>query len=109
MPVPTLLTDRIQPAWQALTPQQRTCWHWWAQVNPVTNDSGELRTLYGNQAHYRTNANLAIPTTPTLIHDPPTATRLVRAMFVVMPRVLGEDPPEVSFAVDEEVIEALAP
>ena len=35
--------------------------------------------------------------------------RLVRAMFVVMPRVLGEDPPEVSFAVDEQVVEALAP
>ena len=35
--------------------------------------------------------------------------RLVRAMFVVMSRVLGEDPPEVSFAVDEQVVEALAP
>jgi hypothetical protein len=30
-------------------------------------------------------------------------------MFVVMPGVLGEDPPEVSFAVDEQVVEALAP
>lgn len=35
--------------------------------------------------------------------------RLVRAMFVVMPRVFGEDPPKVSFAVDEQVVEALAP
>jgi hypothetical protein len=35
--------------------------------------------------------------------------RLVRAMFVVMPCVFGEDPPEVSFAVDEQVVEALAP
>jgi hypothetical protein len=35
--------------------------------------------------------------------------RLVRAMFVVMPRVLGQDPPEVPLAVDEQVVEALAP
>ena len=35
--------------------------------------------------------------------------RLVRAMFVVMPRVPGEDPPEVSFTVDQQVVEALAP
>ena len=35
--------------------------------------------------------------------------RLVRAMFVVMPRVLGEDPPEVSFAVDQQVVKALTP
>ncbi len=35
--------------------------------------------------------------------------RLVGAMFVVMPRVLGEDPPEVSFTVDQQVVEALAP
>jgi hypothetical protein len=30
-------------------------------------------------------------------------------MFVVMSRVLGEDLPEVSLAVDEQVIQALAP
>ena len=35
--------------------------------------------------------------------------RLVRAMFVVMPRVLGEDPPEVPFAGDQQLVEALAP
>ena len=35
--------------------------------------------------------------------------RLVGAMFVVMPRVLGEDPPEMSFAVDQQVVEALPP
>ena len=34
--------------------------------------------------------------------------RLVGAMLVVMPRVLGQDPPEVPFAVDQQVIEALA-
>jgi hypothetical protein len=35
--------------------------------------------------------------------------RLVRAMFVVMLRVLGQDPPQVPFAVDQQVVEALAP
>jgi hypothetical protein len=35
--------------------------------------------------------------------------RLAGAMFVVMPRVLGKDPPEVSFTVDQQVVEALAP
>jgi len=34
--------------------------------------------------------------------------RLVRAMFVVMLRVLGQDPPEVPFAIDQQVVEALA-
>jgi hypothetical protein len=34
--------------------------------------------------------------------------RLVRPMTVVMPRILGKDPPEVSFAVDHQVVEALA-
>jgi hypothetical protein len=34
--------------------------------------------------------------------------RLVRPMTVVMPRILGKDPPEVSFAVDQQVVEALA-
>jgi hypothetical protein len=29
-------------------------------------------------------------------------------MFVVMPCVLGEDPPEVLFDVDQQVVEALA-
>jgi hypothetical protein len=35
--------------------------------------------------------------------------RLMRAMCVVMPRVLGQDPPEVLLAVDQQVVEALAP
>ena len=35
--------------------------------------------------------------------------RLVRAMFVVMPRVLGQDPPEVPLAVDQQVVQALGP
>ena len=35
--------------------------------------------------------------------------RLVRAMFVVMPRVLGQGPPEVPVAVDQQVVKVLAP
>ena len=35
--------------------------------------------------------------------------RLVRPMLVVMPRVLGQDPLEVLFAVDQKVVQALAP
>jgi len=30
-------------------------------------------------------------------------------MLVVVPRVLGQDPPEVSFTVDQQVFKALAP
>jgi hypothetical protein len=35
--------------------------------------------------------------------------RLVRPMLVIVPRVLGQDPPEVLFAVDQQVVQALAP
>jgi len=35
--------------------------------------------------------------------------RLVGPVLVVVPRVLGEDLPQVSFAVDKQVVEALAP
>ena len=35
--------------------------------------------------------------------------RLVGTMLVVMSRVLGQDPPEVSFAVDQQVVQALSP
>ena len=34
--------------------------------------------------------------------------RLVRPVFVVMLRILGQDPPEVPFAVDQQVVEAFA-
>jgi len=35
--------------------------------------------------------------------------RLARPMLVVVPRVFGQSPPEVLFAVDQQVVEALAP
>jgi hypothetical protein len=35
--------------------------------------------------------------------------RRVRAVIVVVPRVFGQDLPEVLFAVDQQVIETLAP
>ena len=34
--------------------------------------------------------------------------RLVRPVFVVMLRILGQDRPEVSFAIDQQVVEAFA-
>jgi hypothetical protein len=34
--------------------------------------------------------------------------RLVRPMTVVVPKVLDQDPPEVLFAIDHQVVEALA-
>jgi len=35
--------------------------------------------------------------------------RLARPVLVVMLRVLGQDPPEVPFAVNQQVVQALAP
>jgi hypothetical protein len=35
--------------------------------------------------------------------------RLVRPVFVIVPRVLGQDTLEVSLAVDQQVVQALAP
>ena len=35
--------------------------------------------------------------------------RLVGPMTVVMPQVLGQSPPEVSFTIDQQVVKALAP
>jgi hypothetical protein len=34
--------------------------------------------------------------------------QLVRPVFVVMLRILGQDPPEVPFAIGQQVVEALA-
>lgn len=73
MPDPTLLTDRVQPAWQDLTPEQRTCWHFWAAANPQVDSTGELQTLYGQQAHYQRNAALAVIDEDLQLTDPPTS------------------------------------
>ena len=44
-----------------------------------------------------------------LVQRRPLFARLVRPVLVVMLCVLGQDPPEVPFAVDQQVVEALAP
>ena len=44
-----------------------------------------------------------------LVQRRPLFSRLVGPMFVVVPCVLGQDPAEVLFAVDQQVVEALAP
>jgi len=74
MAAPTLLSDVIQPAWQALTPEQRTCWHFWALEHPQIDAAGALRTLYGQQAHYQRNAAIAVNETTPLLDDPPPDT-----------------------------------
>jgi len=71
MAEPTLLGDIIQPAWNSLTPEQRTCWHFWAQKTPQLDELGRLVTLYGQQAHYSRNADLATALTVPLIEEPP--------------------------------------
>ena len=43
-----------------------------------------------------------------LVHRRSLFPRLVQPMLVVVPRVLGQDPPEVPFAVDQQVVEAFA-
>lgn len=70
MPDPTLLGDIIQPAWQALTPEQRTCWHFFAAAHPTLDAAGVLRTLYGQQYHYKTNSWIAVAEGPPLIDEP---------------------------------------
>lgn len=69
---PTLISDIIAPAWNALTPEERTCWHFWAASHPQLDQAGALRTLYGNQAHYKVNANVAVLESPPLLTAPPT-------------------------------------
>lgn len=72
MPDPTLLSDVIQPAWQALTAEQRTCWHYWSLQNPQITEDGILFTPWGQQAHYRLNANIAVTESNPLLEEPPT-------------------------------------
>lgn len=74
MPEPTLLGEIIQPAWQSLTPEQRTCWHFWAAANPQVTEGGYPFTMFGQQAHYSRNADIAVSEEGTLLTDPPTNT-----------------------------------
>jgi len=74
MPEPTLLTDVINPAWAALTAEQRTCWHFWALAHPRANLAAKLQALYGKQAHYSYNADAARAELTLPLTSPPTAT-----------------------------------
>lgn len=71
MAEPTLLGDIIQPAWNSLTPEERTCWHFWALANPLIDELGVLRTLNGEQAHYQRNKDLAVTESVPLLTEPP--------------------------------------
>lgn len=81
--LPTLLSDQIQPAWQNLTPEQRTCWHFYALAHPELSATGELRTLYGQQLHYSRNADIATTATEPLLNDPPPTETLPTPIDVV--------------------------
>jgi hypothetical protein len=83
MPDPTLLGDLIQPAWQALTPAQRTCWHFWAAAHPQQTEGGYLFTMFGQQAHYSRNADLAVTETATLLTEPPPNTTPPKPVAIV--------------------------
>lgn len=74
MAEPTLLSDEIHPAWMGLTADQRICWHFWAAAHPMYDQGGQLRTLYGAQAHYKKNADIAVTETNPLLADPPATT-----------------------------------
>jgi|ERR671922_910872 hypothetical protein len=74
MAEPTLLGDLIQPAWQLLTPEQRTCWHFWAAAHPQLDEQARLRTLYGQQAHYARNASIAVSEAVPYLNNPPPNT-----------------------------------
>jgi len=83
MAEPTLLGDIINPAWNALTPEQRTCWHFWAAANPLVDQFGQLHTLYGEQAHYKKNADIAVTENNPLLSDPPNTSTAPLAVAVV--------------------------
>lgn len=83
MPDPTLLGDVIQPAWQSLTPEQRTCWHFWAAAHPQVTEGGYRFTMFGQQAHYSRNADIAVSEEGTLLEDPPATTTPPRQVAIV--------------------------
>lgn len=88
MPEPTLLSDVILPAWTSLTPEEQLCWHYWAAKNPTVTADGQLRTLYGEQAHYSTNAALAVTDSLPLLTEPPpdkTPPRQVAVLTMAWP------------------------
>jgi len=72
MAEPTLLGETIHPAWNSLTPEERTCWHFWAATHPQYDEKGQLRTMYGAQAHYAVNREIAVTLDNPLLHNPPS-------------------------------------
>lgn len=71
MAEPTIAGDVLAPAWDALTDDQRSCWHFFAQTHPIVNAQGDLRTINGWQMYYRVNVYLAVAEYDPLISDPP--------------------------------------
>lgn len=74
MSLPSLIGDRLAPSWQALTPAQRLCWHFWAAAHPQTVDDLDYMILIGWQAYIERNASLMLPDTAMPLTEPPAAT-----------------------------------
>lgn len=66
-----LIFDLAAPGWATLNPEQKICWHFWAAQNPKLVQDGQLRTLWGWQGYYSTNAPLYVLETPAPLTDPP--------------------------------------
>ena len=66
-----IIYDIISGAWAALTADQRSCWHFFAQAHPITDEAGELVTLNGWELYYRQNVYIAVSNTYSLLSDPP--------------------------------------
>jgi hypothetical protein len=71
MSIPTIIGDILSDAWNALTADQRSCWHFFAMKNPIIDEEGELTTLNGWQIYYRQNVYIAIGEDYALLEDPP--------------------------------------
>lgn len=71
MALPRLIPDRIAPAWNDLTPEQRVCWHFTAITIPFMNAWGNIEILPGYQYFYERNNDLAVIDETLMLEDPP--------------------------------------
>lgn len=79
-----IIYDRLKTAWEALSAEQRTCWHFTAQQNPTLNAAGELRTQNGWQYFVDTNSALAVVDESYILTDPPTTTDIPEPINVIV-------------------------
>src|SRR5262245_25666201 len=88
MAEPRLINDRIAPAWQDLTPEQRVCWHFTSPNFPYTNLDGFPEILPGYQFFYERNNELSVINETLMLENPPankTPPQLVAIVSVAWP------------------------